>query len=398
MTPWEEFLGEFSALITAWLELPDKGFSRNPMVSSTRIQCDCSGLISLLCDHLFVPKPYELKQPRAVHYFAILQEIGSSHISQVKAGNLMAWRKENVPKSGDSGHVLLVSGEPELVEENVYRLEVIDSTKVLSGLARREICLHTNAQGSVIGVQLHLSETKVKRCPIYHAPLLNSRYCLGCGVPKKLCLCHQVEVNRLEPSIIILRHPDERKKTLSTVSLIKQRYPEVLVKEGEIFSPIRNKEFALLFPDADADPLERTAPSTNSQVKIGLVNDGLVNNGPANNGPEIVTGRIDPEVGQRSLILLDATWRKAKRMLYENAWLAALPRVSIEPRAVSDYLLRKVPTSTALSTVEVFAMMQNDMVLQKHFRVFMHKQIELMGKDKYESNYRDHINYTPLVR
>jgi len=363
------------------------------MVNSTSIQCDCSGLINLLCDRLLVPKPYDLKKPRAVHYFAILQEIGSSHISQVKPGNLMAWRKENVPKSGDSGHVLLVSGEPERLEENVFRLEVIDSTKVLSGLAQREICLHTNAQGSVIGVQLHLSETKVKRCPIYHAPLINSRYCLGCGLPKKLCLCHQVEANRLGASIIILRHPGERKKTLSTVSLIKQRYPEVLVKEGEIFNPIRHKDFSLLFPDADLDASGRTAPSNNSWV-----NDGFLNNGFTNNGSEIITGRIDPQVGQRSLILLDATWRKAKRMLYENTWLAALPRVSIEPRAVSDYLLRKVPNSTALSTVEVFAMMQNDLVLQKHFRVFMHKQIELMGKEKYESNYRDHINYTPPVR
>ncbi|MFT7219265.1 MAG: DTW domain-containing protein YfiP [Candidatus Azotimanducaceae bacterium] len=368
-------MSESSVLLSTWLELPDKGFSRKPMVNSTSIQCDCSGLISLLCDRLFVPKPYALEKPRAVHYFAILQEIGTNHISQVKPGNLMAWRKENIPKSGDSGHVLLVSGVPERLEDSLYRLEVIDSTKVKNGLSRRKICLHTNAQGSVIGVQLHLSETKVKRCPIYHAPLLNSRYCLGCGVPKKVCLCHQVKVNRIEPSIIILRHPDERKKTLSTVSLIKQRYPEVLVKEGEIFSPIRNKQFALLFPDADLEV------------------DSVIRNAAAN-----VTGRFDPKVGQQSLILLDATWRKAKRMLHENAWLAALPRVSIQPGAVSDYLLRKVPSATALSTVEVFAIIQNDTALQTHFRLFINKQIELMGKDKYESNYQDYINYTPLVR
>jgi DTW domain-containing protein len=81
-----------------------------------------------------------------------------------------------------------------------------------------------------------------------------------------------------------------------------------------------------------------------------------------------------------------------------DPWLAALPRVSIEPGAVSDYLLRKVPSATALSTVEAFAIIQNDMALQALFQDFMHRQIELMGKDKYENNYGNHINYTPLVR
>lgn len=369
------------ALTNAWLELPEKGFSRHPALTSTGVHCDCSGLISLLCEHFAVPKPYALKKPRAVHFFAILQEIGSNHISQIKPWNLMAWRKENIPKSGDSGHVLLVTGEPQKIAENVYRLAVIDATKVHNGLARREICLHTNEHGKVIGVQLHISETKVKRSPIYHAPLLNKRYCLGCAVPRKLCLCDQVEVSRLEPPVIILRHPDERKKTLSTVSLIKQCYPEVLVKEGEVFSPPRNKDLALLFPDTDikATPL-RHSDLSNTEMK-----------GAAN-----IVSKLDSKTEQQTLILLDATWRKAKRMLHENVWLSALSRVSIEPKTVSNYLLRKVPSSNTLSTVEVFAMVQNDLALHELFRVFMHKQIELMGKDKYESNYRDHINYLPL--
>ena len=321
-------------------------------------------------------KPYALLQPRAVHYFAILQEIGSNNIHQVKPWDLMAWRKENVPKSGDSGHVLLVAGEPRRIKENVYRLDVIDATKVCNGLARREICLHTNAEGKVIGVQLHLSETKVKRSPIYHAPLLSKRYCWGCGVPQKLCLCNQVEVKRVALPIIVLRHPDERKKTLSTVSLIKQRYPEVLVKEGETFSPLRQKNIALLFPNAE------TAASA-------VENDGLFS------GPVSIVGDLAAPTEQQTLVLLDATWRKAKRMLHENVWLAGLPRVSLEPGAVSDYLLRKVPSPNALSTVEVVALVQDDPALQKLFRVFMHKQIALMGKDKYASNYRGHINYTP---
>jgi DTW domain-containing protein YfiP len=365
-------MGDIQTLLHTWLALPKKGFSRMTLLGEKEIQCDCSGLINLLCDHLSISKPYALERPRAVHYFAILQEIGSSHISQIKPWNLMAWRKDNVPKSGDSGHLLLVVSEPTKLDGDVYRVSVIDATKIEDGLAQREICVHTNAEGRLVGVQLHLSESKVKRTPIYHAPLMNKRYCFGCGVPRKVCLCDQVEPSAVAPNIVILRHPEERKKTLSTVSLIKQRYPAVLVKEGETFSPLRYKQLALLFPDG-GNGVERSA----------------VKQRWADSGSSTKDRTAD------TLLLLDATWRKAKRMLHENDWLAALPRVSITPKVLSDYLLRKVPDANALSTVEVFAMVEEDAELQDLFRVFMQKQIELMGSDKYNNNYRDHINYLP---
>ena len=351
-------------LLDTWLSLPDKGFSRDAQVNSYGIHCDCSGLINLLFNHMGMTKPYALEHPKAVHYYAMLQEVGSSHISQVKPWNLMAWRKDNVPKSGDTGHVLLVAGVPLKTAEQVYHLDVIDATKVSNGLARRKIELHTNEHGTVIGVRLHLSETKVKRSPIYHAPLLNNRYCLGCGIPHKLCLCGQVEASKVQATTIIFRHPDERKKTLSTVSLIKQRYPSILVKEGEQFAPLRGRNLALLFPDTD----------------IGT--DKIDN-----------ADSVDFHPPDMTLILLDATWRKAKRMLHENSWLSDLPRVSIKPQNVSDYLLRKVPSVESLSTVEAFALVQKDLSLQPLFRRFMEKQIALMGKATYEKNYSHFLNY-----
>lgn len=354
-------------LLETWLSLPDKRFSRSACVNDTTIHCDCSGLINLLFDHLAISKPYSLKHPRAVHYFAILQEVGSSHISQVKPWNLMAWRKDNLPQSGDTGHALVIAGTPKETAKQVYQLDVIDATKANDGLARRKIALHTNDSGRVIGVQLHLSESKVKRSPIYHAPLLNTRYCLGCGVPKKLCLCGQVELSDCQSSIVIFRHPDERKKTLSTVSLIKQRYPSVLVKEGEQFDPPRRGNLALLFPDPRIET-DKQQQANRSETPETLSADS-------------------------TLILLDGTWRKAKRMLHENAWLADLPRVSINPQTVSGYLLRKVPDAESLSTVEAFAVIQKDPALETLIKVFMAKQIELMGKATYDKNYRHFINY-----
>ena len=364
---------DLTALLKNWLQLPQKRFARTPSVNTNVIECDCAGLVTLLCEHLSIPKPYALVQPRAVHYFAILQEVGSSHISQLGPGSFLAWRKERVPKSGDSGHVLVVAGHPQERSEGVYQLTVVDATKAYEGLAQRDMFVHTNAQGSLIGAQLHLSETKVKRTAIYHAPLLNNRYCLGCGVPRRLCMCHQVEVRPMDTEIIVLRHPHERKRTLSTVSLIKQRYPQVLVKEGRVFKPIRRNNCALLFPE--------TATSDNASLR-----------------PRFHTGAMATEGDEQTLILLDATWRKAKRMLHDNAWLAVLPRVKLEPRSGSGYLLRKGPGGAALSTVEAFALAQNDSTLQALLSNFMTRQIEVMGKDRYARNYRRHPNYAPLDR
>jgi DTW domain-containing protein YfiP len=177
----------------------------------------------------------------------------------------------------------------------------------------------------------------------------------------------------MKTSIIILRHPDERKKTLSTVSLIKQRYPDVLVKEARIFHPMRTPSMALLFPIINSQANQQQySPSQHK----------------ANDHNKLATRA-------QTLVLLDATWPKAKRILHENSWIADLPRISIKPKSPSGYLLRKVPNANALSTVEVFAHIQNDELLQDHFRWFIKKQIERIGIEKYRRNYRHHINYTP---
>ena len=174
----------------------------------------------------------------------------------------------------------------------------------------------------------------------------------------------------MDTEIIILRHPHERKKTLSTVSLIKQRYPQVLVKEGRVFSPVRSANRALLFPDAAA------SNEASSRARF--------HNGSATRGG-----------GGQTLLLLDGTWRKAKRMLHDNPWLAALPRVGLQPLTRSDYVLRKGLGGTALSTVEAFALVQGDSVLQEHLRNFMARHIAMMGADRYARDYRAHPNYSP---
>ncbi len=315
--------------------------------------------MTLLFNALGKSTPYQLDRPKAVHYYSILQEIGSNHVDRLERGNVLAWRKERLPKSGDTGHVLLVAGKAIQSGDKRYLLPVIDATKRRNGLSQREVEVHTDDRGKLTGIRLHLGDSKVKRTPIYHHAISDSRSCFGCGLPTRVCGCGTIDAVLDAPPVIILRHPTERKRTLSTVSLIKQRYPAVLVKEGEIFSPLRLPNLALMFPG----------------------------------------GKLQQECEQSAedsatLILIDATWRKAKKILHLNSWLQVLPRVELSPDKVSDYLLRKVSKPKTLSSIEAFAAVMNDKTMEGLLRAFMERQIAVMGESIYLKNYRHYLNFS----
>jgi DTW domain-containing protein len=52
------------------------------------------------------------------------------------------------------------------------------------------------------------------------------------------------------------------------------------------------------------------------------------------------------------LIVLDATWRKSRKMLHHNPWLQRLPRMAIDHPPASRYLIRKAQGAHQLSTLE----------------------------------------------
>jgi len=356
-------------VLSEWDSLPSKSFTRESHVDELAISCDCSGLFNLLLSHLSITLPYRLSRPKAVHYFNLLQEIGSNKISTLKPGHLLAWRKDVLPSSGDTGHVLMLESEPVLLRDKVYSVSVYDATKRCDGVSKRSIELHTNEQGVLIGAKLHQDESKVKRMPIYHAKIEGSRYCFGCALPHKMCMCGHVEASKDQTSVVIFRHPEERKKTISTVSLIKQRFPSVLVKDSEVFPEPRAKEReqqVLIFPGGDI--VEAGFAQLNMQAEAKSL--------------------------ERQYILIDATWRKAKKILHLNPWLAELPRASLSLDKLSNYLVRKVPSEDALSTVETFASAVGDSALTTLFDLFMQKQIQMIGADCYRQNYAGHINYS----
>ena len=52
------------------------------------------------------------------------------------------------------------------------------------------------------------------------------------------------------------------------------------------------------------------------------------------------------------LVVLDATWRKSRKMLHLNPLLRRLPRLSLDEAPASNYLIRKAHKPGQLSTLE----------------------------------------------
>jgi DTW domain-containing protein YfiP len=79
------------------------------------------------------------------------------------------------------------------------------------------------------------------------------------------------------------------------------------------------------------------------------------------------------------LLLLDATWRKAKKMMYSLDQLRYFPQVRLIDLEESHYLIRKTSVSSGLSTLEASAralevMTKKDMTPLVNFMIQSHKR------------------------
>ncbi|MBY0415032.1 MAG: DTW domain-containing protein [Bdellovibrionales bacterium] len=94
------------------------------------------------------------------------------------------------------------------------------------------------------------------------------------------------------------------------------------------------------------------------------------------------------------LIVIDGTWRKAKKIFLSSKNLQPLPALSLAPTEESDYRIRKAPSENALSTLEASVMALN--ILEPKldttsatlaFKKMIDHQIEKMGRVLYQTNY-----------
>lgn len=190
--------------------------------------------------------------------------------------------------------------------------------------------------------------------------------CSGCGYIQERCLCDVLRPVFNHTMLIVLQHPEEKKHALNTVRIMEKSFQNLKVFRGEDFRDheelhdiLRYEKTALLFP------------------------------GP---GPELLT--VESGAPFTHLILLDGTWKKAKKIFYSNPFLQSLPKLLIEADIKSRYKIRQSSFKNSFSTLEaaVAFLSVKEPGLDcgaplNAFTKMIDFQIEKMGPEVFEQNY-----------
>lgn len=191
--------------------------------------------------------------------------------------------------------------------------------------------------------------------------------CERCQRPLAHCLCPLIPHLDSRTRVVVLQHPSETAHALNTARLAALGLVNAELRIGEVFDDLDallatpGYRPALLFPGDEAEVLQGYGQG----VDLPLM-----------------------------LIVPDGTWRKARKMLYLNPLLEALPRVTLGNVPPSRYRLRKAPEPGALSTLEAVVQALNVLeapsgfaALLRPFEALIEGQISAMGQETFERNH-----------
>lgn len=168
-------------------------------------------------------------------------------------------------------------------------------------------------------------------------PAALPRECQRCLRAHCVCAClAQTGVPWHGPvSLLILQHPREQREVKGTARLLHQAVAGSRLLIGERW---------------DQAPAAGDAPGVAPRHEVLLY--------PATPGdaalpapPPLDAAWLAQPHGLR-LVVIDGTWRKSRRMLYDSPWLQALPRLALATPPPSRYRIRRARGEGQLSTFE----------------------------------------------
>lgn len=153
--------------------------------------------------------------------------------------------------------------------------------------------------------------------------------CASCLRAQAACICRWVQPVEPTVELLILQHPLEVANAKNSARLLHLSVAGSVLVVGEAFEPARldallhagGRSPVLLYPDTPGAP--PPAPL--------------------------------PEPAGLRLVVLDATWRKSRKMLHLNPALRELPRLALRDMPASNYRIRKAHAPDQLSTLEASA-------------------------------------------
>lgn len=200
------------------------------------------------------------------------------------------------------------------------------------------------------------------------------KVCIRCQRPASVCLCKYITRSQAPMNLVILQHPSEQKKAIGTAKILDLCIDNSIHLVGECFSNHQEFEQILQQPCVVLFPSDHAVSVNTFQLNY----------------------LQDSDLQSWNLIVIDGTWRKAKKIWYLNPHLHSLPSIVLNQSEPSTYRIRKVPNHAYLSTVEAAVValreLANDQTLLESpltvFNAMIDQQIQIMGDETYQNNYQ----------
>jgi DTW domain-containing protein YfiP len=162
------------------------------------------------------------------------------------------------------------------------------------------------------------------------------RLCEQCHLAINNCICQYATPidNRVE--LLVLQHTQETNEVKNSIRLLALCAKNIQIKIGEVFP--HNDLQQNLYADQKI-PLLLYPPTPESE-SVGIAIAPML--------PDL--SGINPE--SIRLVILDATWKKSRKMLYLNPELQKLPRLALVNPPPGIYSIRKAHNKNQLSSLE----------------------------------------------
>jgi DTW domain-containing protein YfiP len=171
--------------------------------------------------------------------------------------------------------------------------------------------------------------------------MIKRELCTACLRPVKTCICKHIESVLNWVPLMILQHPQEVYEAKNTARLLSLCLKNSHIEVGEIFPAgfFHERQYEgyydlLLYPD------------TPEEKSLGIASPPAIDPAQLPSGDNLI------DISKLRLWVLDATWRKSRKMLYLNPALQAMPRLSLKHCPSSIYKIRKAHSENQLSTLE----------------------------------------------
>jgi DTW domain-containing protein YfiP len=192
--------------------------------------------------------------------------------------------------------------------------------------------------------------------------------CHRCYIKLEFCLCASIVPIETRTQVLVIRHAWEAWKTTNTARIAALALPNLRLLEytGRDDREALAQSFLpgarLVFPEPQRSaeggstsvPLVRGAEPQRS-AEGGSTSVPLVRGAEPQRSAEGGSTSVPRIAPPTQLVVLDGTWRQARRMLSSNSLFARLPRLSLPPPPPGVERLRDSPHPEGVSTIEAIA-------------------------------------------